>query len=86
MLAGAYPAGTFVGALPGGWLAARAGVRPTVLLGLGLMVLASVVFAFAGSLLVLDIARFVQGAGGAAWWAGALGWLIGWPRANAAAS
>ena len=47
ILAAAYPAGTFVGALPGGWMAARVGVRPTVLLGLGLLVAASVTFAFA---------------------------------------
>jgi MFS family permease len=77
ILAAAYPAGTFVGALPGGWVAARAGVRPTVLLGLGLLVVSSVAFAFASSIVVLDVARFVQGIGGAASWAGALGWLIG---------
>ena len=77
MLAAAYPAGTFVGALPGGWMAARVGVRPTVLLGLGLLVASSVAFAFADSIVVLDVARFVQGIGGAASWAGALGWLIG---------
>jgi MFS family permease len=77
ILAAAYPAGTFLGALPGGWLASRFGVRPTVLLGLGLMVAASVAFAFASTVLVLDIARFAQGLGGAASWAGALGWLIG---------
>ena len=77
VLAAAYPAGTFIGALPGGWLAARAGVRPTVLLGLGLLVSASVVFAFANSVVVLDVARFAQGIGGAASWAAALGWLIG---------
>jgi MFS family permease len=76
ILAGAYAAGTFVGGLPGGWLAARAGVRPTVLLGLGLLVVSSVAFAFAESVIVLDVARFVQGLGGAASWAGALGWLI----------
>src|ERR687895_15355 len=29
VLAAAYPAGTFIGALPGGWMAARVGVRPT---------------------------------------------------------
>src|SRR5918996_55833 len=63
VLAAAYAAGTFAGALPGGWLAARAGVRPTVLLGLGLMVGASVAFAFAGSIVVLDVARFCQGIG-----------------------
>src|SRR3954453_10558984 len=77
VLAAAYPVGTFVGGLPGGWLAARVGVRPTVLAGLALMVLSSVVVAFAGSILLLDIARFVQGVGGAASWAGAMGWLAG---------
>ena len=77
VLAAAYPAGTFIGALPGGWMAARLGVRPTVLLGLGLLVVASIGFAFADSIVVLDVARFVQGVGGAASWAGALGWLIG---------
>jgi MFS family permease len=77
ILAAAYPAGTFAGAIPGGWLAARVGVRPTVLLGLGLLVAASVAFAFATDVVVLDIARFAQGLGGAASWAGALGWLIG---------
>jgi MFS family permease len=77
VLAAAYPAGTFVGALPGGWMAARVGVRPTVLLGLGLLVASSVAFAFADDIVVLGVARFVQGIGGAASWAGALGWLIG---------
>jgi MFS family permease len=76
VLAAAYPAGTFAGALPGGWLAARAGVRPTVLAGLGVMVLTSLVIAFASSIAVLDVARFFQGAAGAACWAGGFGWLI----------
>ena len=61
VLAAAYPAGTLLGALPGGYLAARAGVRATVLLGLALMSVASVAFAFASSIEVLDAARFVQG-------------------------
>ena len=77
VLAAAYPAGTFAGALPGGWMAARLGVRATVLIGLGLMVVSSIGFAFGDSILVLDVSRFVQGIGGAASWAGALGWLIG---------
>src|SRR3954467_9681597 len=77
VLAASYPAGTFIGALPGGWMASRVGVRPTVLLGLGLMVAASIAFAFASSIVVMDVARFAQGLGGAASWAGALGWLIG---------
>src|SRR3954447_5518206 len=77
ILAAAYPVGTFFGGLPGGWMAARVGVKPTVLLGLALMTLASVVFAFAGSIVLLDLARFVQGVGGAASWAGAMGWLAG---------
>jgi MFS family permease len=77
VLAAAYPAGTFVGALPGGWMAARLGVRTTVLIGLGLMVVSSIGFAFGDNIVVLDVSRFVQGIGGAASWAGALGWLIG---------
>jgi len=77
MLSAAYPAGTFLGALPGGWLAARAGVRPTTIAGLSIMAVSSVAFAFGESIVVLDVARFVQGVGGAMTWAGALGWLIG---------
>ena len=77
ILAAAYPAGTFIGALPGGWMAARVGVKPTVLLGLSLLVGSSLAFAFGDSIVLLDVARFVQGLGGAASWAGALAWLIG---------
>jgi predicted MFS family arabinose efflux permease len=77
VLAAAYPAGTFAGAIPGGYLAARAGVRATVLLGLALMVVSSLVFAFADSIAMLDGARFVQGIGGAASWAGAMAWVAG---------
>jgi MFS family permease len=77
ILAAAYPVGTFLGALPGGWMAARVGVKPTVLLGLSTLVVSSIAFAFAESIVVLDVARFVQGLGGADNWAGSLAWLIG---------
>jgi MFS family permease len=82
LLAAAYPAGTFVGGLPGGWLAAKAGVKPTVMLGLALMTLASVGFAFGDGIVFLDVARFVQGLGGAASWAGAMAWLTAGAPAN----
>src|SRR3954467_8950089 len=77
VLAAAYPVGTFAGGLPGGWMAARIRVRQTVLGGLALMTVAGVAFAFANSIVLLDVARFVQGVGGAASWAGAMGWLAG---------
>src|SRR5436190_806472 len=77
LLSAAYPAGTFLGSLPGGYLAARFGVRQTTLLGLAIMSASSVAFAFGTSVEMLDAARFVQGVGGAMTWAGAFGWLIG---------
>jgi predicted MFS family arabinose efflux permease len=76
VLAASYGAGTLAGSVPAGWLVARAGVRPTLLAGLGLMVGSSLVFAFAGSVVVLDCARFVQGIGAAGCWTGGLGWLV----------
>jgi MFS family permease len=76
LLLAAYPAGTLVGAVPGGLLAARIGPRSTVLTGLALLAVSSVGFALAGSVAVLDVARFVQGLGGACSWAGGLAWLV----------
>jgi MFS family permease len=76
ILAGAYPAGTFAGSLPSGWLAARWGVKPTLLLGLTLLGATSLVFAFAETIVLLDAARFVQGIGGACMWAAGMAWLV----------
>jgi predicted MFS family arabinose efflux permease len=75
VLAGAYAAGTLIGALPAGWLAARAGVKATVLSGLALMSVSGLVFAFGASIAILDIARFMQGVGGACSWAGGMAWV-----------
>jgi MFS family permease len=77
LLAAAFPLGTFAGGLPGGVMAAKIGVRPTVLFGLVLMTLASVAIAFAPSIVTLDLARFLQGFGSAAGWAGAMAWVAG---------
>ena len=77
VLSGAYAAGALIGAIPGGILAARAGVRPTVLAGLAIMGASGLVFAFAEEVVILDAARFVQGFASAATWAGSLAWLIG---------
>ena len=76
VLAAAYPAGTLLGALPSGWLAARVGVKPTVLIGLTLLAVTSLVFGFANNVVMLDAARFAQGLGGACSWAGGLAWLV----------
>ncbi len=75
LLAASYAVGNVVGALPGGWLAARAGVRAAVLAGLATMSAAGLVFAFGDSIVVLDAARFLHGVGGACSWAGGMAWL-----------
>ena len=76
VLAAAYPAGTLVGSLPSGGLAARVGVKRTVLLGLAILAVTSVVFAFANHVVLLDAARFAQGVGGACSWTGGMAWLV----------
>jgi MFS family permease len=76
VLTAAYPAGTFVGAIPSGWLATRWGVKPTLLLGLGMLGFASLAFAFAGHVVLLDGARFLQGVGGACMWSAGMAWLV----------
>jgi len=75
ILVASYPIGTLLGAVPGGVLASRLGVRPAVLIGLAAMSGASLVFGYAHSLALLDMARFVQGVAGACTWAGGLAWL-----------
>jgi len=76
VLTAAYPAGTFVGALPAGWLAIRWGVKPTLLTGLGMLGFSSLAFAFAEHIVLLDSARFLQGVGGACMWAAGMAWLV----------
>src|SRR3954451_3797958 len=75
VLAGAYAAGALLGSLPAGHLAARLGVKATVLSGLALMSVSGLVFAFGHSIAILDAARFLQGVGGACSWSGGMAWL-----------
>jgi MFS family permease len=76
VLVAAYAAGALVGGLPGGAAAARLGARRAVLVGLALMGLASVGFAFADGFWTLAGARFLQGVGSGFTWAGAFAWLL----------
>ncbi len=76
VLSASYAAGTLLFSLPAGLLAARLGPRRTVIGGLLLLGGASVAFGFAQEFVLLDAARFTQGAAGALIWSGALTWLI----------
>lgn len=76
ILSASYAAGALVGSLPAGWLTARLGAKRTVLGGLLLVAGATFVFGFGDNVVVLDVARFLQGVGGAGMWAGGMAWLI----------
>jgi len=75
LLVGAYGAGAVFGGVPGGLAAARWGPKRTVVASLLLLAVASFAFASAESALGLGLARFVQGIGSTATWAGALTWI-----------
>src|SRR3954453_454316 len=77
VLAAAYPAGTLLASLPSGWLAVRVGPRALLVAGLAMLAVTSVVFGLAHSIVLLDVARFAQGIGGALSWTGGMGWLSG---------
>jgi MFS family permease len=76
ILAAAYAAGTLLASLPAGLVATWAGPRRTVIAGLFLLGISSLVFGLADEIVLLDTARFAQGISGALIWAGALTWLI----------
>ena len=72
----AYPAGCFFGAIPSGIVAARFGVKPTVLVGMSCVAVTTALFGFAQEAWQLDLARFLQGLASAFSWTGALAWLV----------
>lgn len=74
-LTSAYPAGMVIAAAPVGYAAGRLGPRLTASIGLWVLAFGSLGFAFMGSGAELVLARFLQGAGSSAAWAGALAWL-----------
>jgi predicted MFS family arabinose efflux permease len=76
LLAAAYPLGALVGAIPSGIVAARLGVKPTVLVGLLVVAATTVLFGLAETTWQLDAARFAQGLASAFSWTGALAWLV----------
>jgi MFS family permease len=76
VLTAAYAAGICLTAIPSGALAGKIGPRLTLVVGLGLTIASSVVFGFAHTIIVLDLARFFQGVGDAMSWSAGMAWLI----------
>jgi MFS family permease len=76
LLAAAYPAGVFFGAIPSGIVAGRLGVKPSMMIGLALVGVCTVAFGVSNQAWELDAARFAQGLASAFSWTGALGWLV----------
>jgi MFS family permease len=76
VMTAAYPEGTLLGSLPAGVLAARVGPKATVYVGLTLLALSTLAFGFLHSELALDLARLLEGIGGACSWSGGLAWIV----------
>jgi MFS family permease len=76
VMTASYPAGTLAAAIPGGILAVRVGPKRTVYVGLGLLASSTLAFGFLQDVVLLDVARFVEGVGGACSWAGGLAWIV----------
>ena len=76
-LAAAFPAGALVGAIPSGIVTARAGPKTTVIIGLTVVAVCTVLFGAAQHAWQLDAARFAQGVASAFSWTGAMAWLVG---------
>src|SRR5690348_6703878 len=76
VLQAAYPSGAFVGAIPSGVVAGRVGFKASVVVGLSLVALCTILFGVATEAWQLDVARFAQGLASAFTWTGALGWLV----------
>jgi len=72
-----YAIGTLVGTVPCGLLAVRIGARATVLGGLTLVAISTAAFAVVDSPILLDLARLLEGLGGAGAWSGGLAWVAG---------
>jgi MFS family permease len=75
VMTASYPLGTLLGSLPGGVLAARAGPKTAVCAGLALLAGSTLAFGFLHQALLLDVARLVEGVGGACSWAGGIAWI-----------
>jgi MFS transporter, DHA1 family, inner membrane transport protein len=76
VLAAAYPAGLIPGAFLGFWIATRAGVRRTTVIGLVGFGLAVIGFGFGTSIVTLDVLRAIQGMFCGLIWCGGLTWVI----------
>ncbi len=76
ILAASYATGTLLASLPAGLVATWVGPRRTVISGLLLLGVSSLIFGLADEIILLDAARFAQGVSGALIWSGALTWLI----------
>lgn len=74
-LAASYGVGTLIASLPAAALAVRINVKRTLSVGLALMAGASVSVGLAQNAVLLEAARFAQGAAGGVIWSASLAWV-----------